>query len=134
MNLGRWDSAVFKSVSIPAILVLLYVVYETGFPLDLDAIAGLGTFAMLFIGVYLTISLVGWLIIGFPVHWLICKYSSGSYFMYVAAAILFSGLLFLVFGFWFLVFGVVEVAAIYGFFALVQAVLFKYYAYKQPQT
>lgn len=40
MNLGRWDSAVFKSVSIPAILMLLYVVYETGFPLDLDAIAG----------------------------------------------------------------------------------------------
>lgn len=127
MNLGRWDSAVFKSVSIPAILVLLYVVYETGFPLDLDAIAGLGTFAMLFIGVYLVISLLGWLIIGFPVHWLICKYSSGSYFMYVAAAVLFSGLLFAVFG-------VVELAAIYGFFALVQAVLFKYYAYKQPQT
>lgn len=123
MNLGEWDSAVFKSVSIPAILVLLYAVYETGLPLDLDSIAGLGTFAMLFIGVYLAISLVGWLIIGFPVHWLICKYSSGSYFMYVAAAILFSGLLFLVFG-------VVEVAAIYRFFALVQAVLFKYYAYK----
>ena len=127
MNLGRWDSAVFKSVSIPAILVLLYAIYETGFPLDLDAIAGLGTFAMLFIGMYLIISLVGWLIIGFPVHWLICKYSSGSYFMYVAAAVLFSGLLFVVFG-------GVEVAAIYGFFALVQAVLFKYYAYKQPQT
>lgn len=127
MNLGRWDSAVFKSVSIPAILVLLYVIYETGFPLDLDAIAGLGTFAMLFIGVYLVISLLGWLIIGFPVHWLICKYSSGSYFMYVAAAVLFSGLLFAVFG-------VIELAAIYGFFALVQAVLFKYYAYKQPQT
>lgn len=127
MNLGRWDSAVFKAVSIPAILVLLYVVYETGFSLDLDAIAGLGTFAMLFIGVYLVISLLGWLIIGFPVHWLICKYSSGSYFMYVTAAVLFSGLLFAVFG-------VVELAAIYGFFALVQAVLFKYYAYKQPQT
>ncbi|WP_214000471.1 hypothetical protein [Arsukibacterium sp.] len=72
MNLGEWDSAVFKSVSIPAILVLLYAVYETGLPLDLDSIAGLGTFAMLFIGVYLAISLVGWLIIGFPVHWLIC--------------------------------------------------------------
>ncbi|WP_417706564.1 hypothetical protein [Rheinheimera aquimaris] len=127
MNLGRWDSAVFKSVCLPAILVLLYAVYETGFPLDLDGIAGLGTFAMLFIGVYLSISLVGWLVIGFPVHWLICKYSSGSYFLYVAAAVLFSCLLFLVFG-------VVEVAAIYGFFALIQAVLFKYYAYKQPQT
>ena len=124
MNLGRWDSAVFKSVSIPAVLVLLYAIYETGFPLDLDAVAGLGTFAMLFIGIYLIISLVGWLTIGFPVHWLICKYSSGSYFMYVVAAVLFSGLLFVVFG-------AVEVAAIYGFFALVQAVLFKYYAYKK---
>ena len=122
MKLGRWDSAVFRSVCLPAILVMLYAVYEMGFPSDLDSLAGLGMSAMWFVGVYLSLSLVGWLLIGFPVHWLICKFSSGSYFLYVAAAVLFSGLLFLIFG-------VIEVAAIYGFFALVQAVLFKYYAY-----
>lgn len=72
-------------------------------------------------------SLVGWLLIGFPVHWLICKYSSGSYFLYIAAAILLIGLLYSVFG-------VGDGAVILVFFALVQAVLFKYYAYKQPQT
>ena len=127
MNLGKWDSAVFKSVGIPAILVLLYAVYETGFPLDFDDLAGFGMFAALFIGVYLLFSLGGWLFIGFPSHWLICKYGNGSYFWYLATALLFTGLLYLFSG-------VTEVAAIYGFFALIQAVLFKYYAYKQTKT
>ncbi|EHR39380.1 hypothetical protein [Alishewanella jeotgali] len=127
MNLGRWDSAVFKSVFLTAFFVLLYAIYEMGFPNDFDSLSGLSMFAILFMGVYLLFSLVGWLLIGFPVHWLICKYSRGSYFWYVTAAVLFFCLLFLVFG-------VIEVAAIYGFFALIQAVFFKYYAYKQPRT
>ena len=75
MNLGRWDSAVFKSVSIPAILVLLYAVYETDLPLDVDGLSGFGMLIALFIGVYLLFSLGGWLFIGFPSHWLICKRS-----------------------------------------------------------
>ncbi|WP_091345263.1 hypothetical protein [Alkalimonas amylolytica] len=110
-----------------AFLVLLYAIYEILLPPDFDSLAGFGMFAMLFISVYFLFSLIGWLLIGFPVHWLICKYSSGSYFFYIAAAVLFTALIYLVFG-------VIEVAAIYGFFALIQAVLFKYYAYKQPQT
>lgn len=50
MNLGRWDSAVFKSVFLTAFFVLLYAIYEIGFPNDFDSLAGFGMSTMLFMG------------------------------------------------------------------------------------
>ena len=127
MNLGKWHSAIIKSISLTAFFVLVYATYEIGLPVSLDALAGFGMFALLFIGVYLLFSVFGWLLVGFPAHWLICKYSSGSYFFYIVAALLFTVAVYFFAG-------VSEAAFIYGFFALIQALLFKYYAYSQPKT
>ncbi|WP_444918332.1 hypothetical protein [Microbulbifer sp. JMSA003] len=127
MNLGRWDSAVLKSVFFPALLVLIYTLYEIGLPQDLYSWAGFGLFSLIFLGVYLLFSIVGWLLFGFPVHWLICRYGNGSYFLYFGAAVVFTVVIYIFSG-------VVETAIIYGSFALIQAMLFKYYAYKQVQT
>jgi hypothetical protein len=127
MNMGKWDMAIFKSVFWPAFLILVYAVYEIGIPEDLDSLAGLGMFSLLFLGVYLVFSIIGWLLFGLPIHWLICRYGSGSYFLYIGAAILFT------LGVYCLA-GVAEAAFIYGFVALIQALIFKYYVHKQPQT
>ena len=127
MKLGNWDIAVLKSVFLTAFLVLAYALYEMDIPNDLDDLAGFGMFMLLFTAAYLAFSAVGWLLFGFPVHWLICKYGNGSYFSYLAAVCLFTILVYLFAG-------VKEAAFIYGFFAMVQAFLFKYYAYKQPKT
>jgi len=123
VNLGDWDTAIIKSIFYTAFLVLLYAAYEIGIPSNLDGIAGFGMFSLIFLGAYLLISIVGWLFIGFPVHWLICKYSNGNYLFYIFVAFTFT----LVLYYWF---SVLEVAIIYGSFALVQALIFRYHAYK----
>jgi hypothetical protein len=124
MNLGKWDSAILKSVFLSASLVLMYPIYEIGFPLDLDSLAGSGMFTLLFVSTYLVFSIAGWLLFGFPIHWLICRYSSGSYYLYLSAALLFTLAVY-----WFA--DVAEATIIYGLSALLQAMLFRYYAYKQ---
>lgn len=127
MNLGEWNSAIIKSISLTAFFVLVYAIYKIGLPLSLDALLGFGMFALLFVGVYLLFSVFGWFLVGFPAHWLICKYSNGSYFFYIVAALLFTVAVYFFTG-------VYEISFLYGFFALIQALLFKYYAYIQPKT
>jgi hypothetical protein len=123
VNLGHWDKAIIKSIFYTAFLVLLYAAYEIGIPSNLDSIAGFGMLSLIFLGAYLLISIVGWLFIGFPVHWLICKYSNGNYLFYIFVALTFTLALY----YWF---SVLEIAIVYGSFALVQALIFRYYAYK----
>jgi hypothetical protein len=123
VNLGRWDTAIIKSIFYTAFLVLLYAAYEIGIPNNLDDITGFGMFSLIFLGAYLLISIVGWIFIGFPVHWLICKYSNGNYLFYIVVVLTFTLALY----YWF---SVLEIAIIYGSFALVQALVFRYYAYK----
>jgi len=123
MNLGKWDSALLKSLLFPLLLVFLYQTYEFGIPQDLDHLAGLGIFYFLFLAVYLLFSVIGWLIFGFPIHWLICKYSNGSYFLYISASVSFTVIIYALIE-------VADTALIYGSFALTQALIFKYYAFK----
>ena len=109
MTLGKWDSAIIKSIYLTAFLVLVYAAFEIGIPERLSDLAGFGIFTLLFVCVYLVFSIAGWLIVGFPAHWLICKYSSGSYFLYVGVVLLFTLAVYLLTE-------VSEAAFIYGFF------------------
>lgn len=59
MNLGKWSAAILKGVFWPAFLILIYAVYEFGFPENLDSFKGLGILSLLFLGVYLIFLLFG---------------------------------------------------------------------------
>jgi hypothetical protein len=70
--------------------------------------------------VYLLISIVGWLVVGFPVHWFVKKYTNGSYAFYIAIPLI------VVVGGLFN-----NTPQILGLAALFQAFLFRYYLNKK---
>ena len=120
MNLGQWDKGVIKAILITSLIVPAYALVELGIPDSLDALAGLGMFFLLFYSVYLLFSVIGWVFVGFPSHWVICKFGSGRLVWYLFAVGLFSMVIYFTFK---------EVAVVYGMAALAQALLFKHYAY-----
>ena len=126
MNLGNWDGAIIKAVLLASLIVPSYVVIELGIPSTVDELAGLGMFFLLFYSVYLLFSIVGWICVGFPSHWLICRFGGGRLVWYLIAVAAFSVAIYFVFQ--------VEAAIVYGVAALIQAVLFKHYAYKPAKT
>lgn len=120
MSSGSWDSAVIKSICYVGIGIPIWFLFN-GLSLSaLNDILGLAVSFLLYIGVYLLISIIGWLVVGFPVHWFAKKYTNGSYTLYVALplVVIVSGLFY-------------DTPQILGWAALFQAVLFRYYLYKK---
>ena len=73
MYLGDWDKAIVRSLLTSSLL--LPAIFLIGADnLQSSEIPGLIATFSLYIGVFLLVSIAGWLIIGFPVHWLACKY------------------------------------------------------------
>lgn len=81
MNLGEWDSALFKSLFISSLLIPVIYLFGTN-ETEVSDIFGFFVSFLLYFGVFLLISLLGWLLIGLPTHWLICRFTSKAYFYY----------------------------------------------------
>ncbi|AHI33498.1 hypothetical protein SAMN04487868_1425 [Marinobacter salarius] len=126
MNLGNWDGGVLKAVLVASLIVPIYAVVEMGIPNSVDGLAGLGMFFLLFYSVYLLISIAGWVLVGFPAHWLICRFGGGRLVWYVIAVTMFTLAIYALAQF--------EAAIVFGLAALFQALLFKYYAYNHAKT
>ncbi|HEA15278.1 MAG TPA: hypothetical protein ENH88_02250, partial [Pseudoalteromonas prydzensis] len=75
---------------------------------------------LLYIGVYLLISIAGWLVIGFPLHFVISKYTNGSYLYYAALPIVFVIPCLFYKG-----------SLLLGLAALFQALIFRFFVYKK---
>lgn len=118
LNLGKWDSALFKSLFISSLLIPVIYLFGTNETQVSDLFGSLVSF-LLYFGIFLLISLLGWLLIGFPTHWLICRFTSKAYFYYALIPSLFLGISYLSNGPWFL-----------GGIALAQALLFRYFVFK----
>ncbi|GAB2994829.1 MULTISPECIES: hypothetical protein [Alteromonadales] len=120
MSSSNWDSAVIKSIGYVGIGIAIWSLFNGLAPSSLNDIFGLAVTFLLYIGVYLIISIVGWLVVGFPVHWFVKKYTNGSYAFYIAIPLI------IVVG------GLFNNSPkILGLAALFQALLFRYYLYKK---
>ncbi|MDP2635133.1 MULTISPECIES: hypothetical protein [unclassified Pseudoalteromonas] len=120
MSLGRWDDAILKSLLYVGIGIAVWALFANLAPLSINGLFGLVVTLLLYAGVYLLISIAGWLIIGFPLHFLISKYTNRSYLYYAALPMAFvlpplyyKGSLLL------------------GLAALFQALIFRFYVYKK---
>lgn len=124
VNLGNWLSAIVKSIFLVGLLYVVYSILRMPPPqysyllylLALIGILGLP---------YLLLSIAGWLVIGFPAHWAICKYTKGGYFYYILAAIAFSLMLAIL---------DVGLALLFGSVALLQALVFRFYVSNQKHN
>lgn len=89
-------------------------------PLSINDLLGLIVTLLLYVGVYLLVSIAGWLVIGFPLHFLICKYTNRSYLYYAALPIAFvlPPLFY-------------KGSLLHGLAALFQALIFRFYVYKK---
>jgi hypothetical protein len=83
-NLGNWDSALFKSLFTSSLLIpFAYLAYSFQLNnLNLSELAGLLVSFLLYIGVFILISLIGWIFIGFPIPCLLCRLRRTNYFYY----------------------------------------------------
>lgn len=122
MNLGNWDSAIIKSLSWVALGIIVITLVMASLLTTASDIAGLFVSSLLFLGVYLLVSLVGWLCVGFPVHWVICKYANASFKIYMVVSILVSLTLYFVQS---------QDSVLFALTALSQAMIFRFYVYKK---
>ena len=126
MDLGRWATAIISAVfwvSLPG--ALLFCV-GSGFPNTAEKLAQLGGLLLVYYAIYGFLSLVGWMVIGMPVHWLICKYGEGKLVWYLLVMALFSAVVGLIVG--------VGIGGFMGAVALMQLFLFRYFACRQSAT
>ncbi len=123
MPLGCWDTAMFKSIAIVGALSVAYYTVAMGVSASVSEIYGLLAFTGLFTSVYLLTSIAGWFLIGLPVHWAICKYSSGGYGLYVLSALVTILVI--------LALSNLGTAVFFGVVILSQVLLFKYYVSQQ---
>ncbi len=120
MSSSNWDSAVIKSIGYVGIGIAVWSLFNGLAPSSLNDVFGLVVTFLLYIGVYVLISIIGWLVVGFPVHWFAKNYTNGSYVFYIAIPLI------VVFGGLFN-----NTPQILGVAALFQAFLFRYYLYKK---
>lgn len=121
LNLGNWDSALFKSLVTSSLLIPIAFLTDSYEPSDfeLSDFFGLLVSFLLYFGVFLLISLIGWLLIGFPIHYLVCKFKSTNYFYYAFIPSSFLCISYFTKGPWLL-----------AFIALIQALLFRCFVFK----
>ena len=121
MNLGNWDSALFKSLLTSSLVIPIAFLIKS-FQLhkfEPTELVGLFVPFLFYIAIFLLVSLVGWLLIGFPIHWLACKFKRTSYVYYALVPACFLCVSYFTNGPW-----------LFGLIALVQALLFKCFVFK----
>ena len=123
--MGNWDGAIIRSIGWVLLFVIAYSFYEIGIPIFTypaqDFIAIFGLFA----AVYLAISVIGWLLVGIPIHWAICKWSKPRFQYYLLSGI--SIILVLA------MLGDLEVAIVFGLAATIQSIIFRFYVFKKEK-
>ena len=122
MDLGHWDRAIIKSLSWVALGIISVTLVSGSIPTTANDLSGLIVSFLLFIGVYLLISIVGWLFIGFPTHWLICKFTDASYKFYFAVSIFVGLILYSLNN---------QDSMLFAITAFSQAMIFRFYVYKK---
>ncbi|QPB84941.1 hypothetical protein CWC22_018905 [Pseudoalteromonas rubra] len=80
---GNWDRAAVKSVFYTGLLLLLGIaaLMFGDFPGPIETVRLFTTIALLS-AFYLAFSVIGWLTIGLPVHWLCGRYTNGHLVFY----------------------------------------------------
>jgi hypothetical protein len=121
VNLGHWDKAIIKSLTWVGFGLLVMALFST-IPTTVTDSYSLAVSFLMFFGVYLLVSIVGWLIVGFPTHWLICKFTNASYFYYIAVAILIALILYAL---------ISQDSILFSLTAFSQAVVFRFYVYRK---
>lgn len=119
MGLGGWDDAILKSLLYVGLGIAIYALINS-FTSSENDILGFVVTLLLYIGVYLLISIAGWLVIGFPLHFVISKYTNGSYLYYAALPIVFVIPCLFYKG-----------SLLLGLAALFQALIFRFFVYKK---
>ncbi|XPF95293.1 hypothetical protein ACM9HF_04570 [Colwellia sp. RE-S-Sl-9] len=122
MNTGNWDSAIIKSISYVSIIFSAYVwviAKSTN-----DIFSSIGSL-FLYLSFYLFFSILGWLFIGYPMHWLICKYTNKHYGYYVLTAFPLGLLFYFVFPLFYYVF------PMYYFMVAMQILIFRLFVFKK---
>ncbi|TMO86320.1 hypothetical protein CWC12_14255 [Pseudoalteromonas ruthenica] len=71
-----------------SLLLPIFLLVEAG-NLQASEIPGVIVTFLLYIAVFLLVSIIGWLLVGFPVHWLACKFGCTNYFFYMAIPVTF---------------------------------------------
>lgn len=122
MNLGHWDTAIVRSVFLVSVILPVYALFDMGMLGIWQEFRAVIMLGLLYYCIYLLLSALGWLLIGFPAHWLICRFGGGKLAWYVLIAVVFAAVMYVYFEF--------AGAATFGLAALLQALLFRYYAYK----
>tara|TARA_B110000211_G_scaffold234147_1_gene302602 strand:+ start:418 stop:783 length:366 start_codon:yes stop_codon:yes gene_type:complete len=120
LTLGNWDEAILKSLLFVGIGIAVWAIFTGLLPLSVNGLLGSIVTFLLYMSVYLLISIVGWLVIGFPLHYFISKYTNRSYLYYAALPMTFvlPPLLY-------------KGSLLLGCAALFQALLFRYYVFKE---
>jgi len=120
VNLGDWDTAIIKSISFVALGVAVCTMLSGSLPTTVNDFYGVIVSFLMFFGIYLVISIIGWLLIGFPIHWLISKYTkNGPYLFYILLPLCFVLLDLLFNG-----------SLLFSLVAFFQALTFRYWVYK----
>jgi hypothetical protein len=119
--MGNWDNAFIKSIIFVGLASTFYLLvmafidsYEPHEFVLVLVLYGTG---------YLFISFVGWMLIGLPAHYIISKFTNAAYIYYIAV------ILVLTFIYW--LFANTGSALFFGSFAVIQALIFRYYVYKK---
>jgi len=123
MDLGRWATAIISAVFLVSLPGALYLCVSVGLPYTAEKLAQLGGLLLVYYAIYGFLSLVGWMVIGMPVHWLICKYGEGKLVWYLLVMAAVVGLMV-----------GVGISGFMGAVALMQLFLFRYFAYRQSAT
>ena len=123
--MGNWDGAIIRSIGWVLLFVVAYSFYELGIPLFTYPIQDFVAIFGLFVSVYLTLSVLGWLTIGVPFHWAPCKWGKPKYVYY-----LLSGALVVVTT---ALFGGYEAGFVFGLAATFQALIFRFYVFKSAK-
>jgi hypothetical protein len=123
MNYGNWKSSIVKSVSLGFLALVLYglgmQVFQGGFYQAHE------NMLLLFISivVYFGLSVSGWVLVGIPTHFALCRWFSPKYQYYALVCLIISILLAALRGF--------SSSAIFIVAIFLQAGLFRYYVFSK---
>lgn len=130
MNLGNWNRALLRSIFQSAALLIIFA-----YVLKTDLFSSVGDIEfpvpavflviiqfVFYVSVFLLCSIVGWMLVGFPIHWLVSRYTNRSYFYYALMPAVFLFVSFFSSGPWLL-----------GIVALAQALIFRFYVFQSSE-
>jgi hypothetical protein len=123
--MGSWGSAIVRSVVYVSLFFSVFLIYNLGFPkgnLNVDHILVYLLMLSTFVSIFFIFSIVGWVVVGLPIHWLLCKYGKKNFVYYPVAAFICMTLVISSAG--------LDAVVIMGFAAILQAIIFRYYVFK----